>query len=215
MCGLFGGRNKDKFLELAKLNAYRGNRSSSVVCINTDDRFEGGENFIISLQKGTDPITEDMVFGDGYFVGHVQAPTTDANAMDSIHPAMLNESMLWHNGIIKDFDVKRLQAKHQTDEKWDTMLLLKELYSLDWLDNLSEINGSFACVYHSENCLYIFRNEISPIFIDDELNFSSVKFDGSRSLPPNTVFMFDGAMKTLQAIGEFKTKENPYFMPEE
>lgn len=203
MCGIFCSSNKETLAKLASLNQYRGSHSFSVY-----DRVTG------VLTKRFGEFDPDVVVDGNYSICHVQAPTTAERGMDAVHPAIqeVTGSMLWHNGIIKDFDVKRLQAKHGMETGWDTRLLLQELGQPkgQWLDNLSEINGSFACVLMSPytGSMFVFRNEISPLFYDEQMNFSSVKFEGSRSLPANKFFSVgqDG----LCCIGEFKTLENPY-----
>lgn len=204
MCGIFCSFDKKKIDELRRLNSYRGSHSYSVFAVVNEFVFRAMGDMDMSMVPET-----------GYKVCHVQAPTTDARSIDSVHPATKNGCMLWHNGIIKNFDVARLQKKQGTTIQWDTALLLEELDSDNWLSNLSEINGSFACVFYDGEEIYVFRNEISPLFYDDELNISSVKFEGSRSLPPNKVFMLDFKQKCLIDMDfNFTTKENPYYMPQ-
>ena len=62
--------------------------------------------------------------------------------------------------------------------------------------------------------LFVFRNEISPLFYNDDLDFSSTKFKGSISLPPNSVFKLGIKDKKIIKITEFTTKENPYYFAE-
>ncbi|AND75000.1 hypothetical protein pf16_77 [Pseudomonas phage pf16] len=203
MCGIFSSSNKETLAKLASLNQYRGSHSFSVY-----DRVTG------ELTKRFGEFDPSVVVDGNYSICHVQAPTTAERGMDSVHPAIqpATGAMLWHNGIIKDFDVKRLQAKHGMETGWDTRLLLEELGQPkgQWLDNLSEINGSFACVLVSTytGSMFVFRNEISPLFYDKQMNFSSVKFEGSQSLPANKFFAV--GKSGLATIGEFKTLENPY-----
>lgn len=205
MCGIFCSSNKETLAKLASLNQYRGAHSFSVY-----DRVTG------ILTKRFGEFDPDVVVDGNYSICHVQAPTTSERSMDSVHPAIqeVTGAMLWHNGIIKDFEVKRLQAKHGMETAWDTRLLLQELGQPkgEWLTNLSTINGSFACVLMNpaHESMYIFRNEISPLFYDEQMNFSSVKFEGSVSVPPNKFFAVSG--DGLCNIGEFKTLENPYFI---
>jgi hypothetical protein len=60
--------------------------------------------------------------------------------------------------------------------------------------------------------LHVFRNEIAPLFYDYDLNISSVRFEGSESLPPNRVFILDSENRELlETEFEFSTKENPYY----
>jgi asparagine synthetase B (glutamine-hydrolysing) len=204
MCGIFCSFERDKLIELSKLNSYRGSHSFSFTRFG-DEPIRRFGKFDVSLA--------DQV---GYKICHVQAPTTEVRDASSIHPAELYGRRLWHNGIVKDFDVKRLQKKHNTEEAWDTKLILLELLEDDWLKNLSEINGSFACVFQEGDMLYVFRNEISPLFYDYDLNISSVRFEGSFSLPPNKVFILDlENRELLETEFEFSTKENPYYFGDE
>ena len=52
------------------------------------------------------------------------------------------------------------------------------------------------------------------MFIDEDHNISSTKFEGSKSLEPNVIWEFNPG-KTLIGIGYFKTVENPYFFMDE
>lgn len=207
MCGIFASFSRDKFIELGYKNAYRGSSSCSVSHVVPE-----GE---VGIEKSANRTFDQLgVQSDTsvFKIGHIQAPTTIADLTASIHPATIDGHMLWHNGIVKDFDVKRLQSELNSSDSWDTKLILKSILATSGWDTLSDINGSFACVYVEGNTVYVFRNEISPLFVDDELNMSSVKFPGSRSLPPNKVFMLDLVNKEFLEVGEFTTKENPYFM---
>jgi hypothetical protein len=62
--------------------------------------------------------------------------------------------------------------------------------------------------------LYLFRNEISPMFIDKQMNISSTKFEDSEETCPNVVFRMDLNYNNLINVGEFKTAENPYYFTE-
>lgn len=204
MCGIFASFDRDKIIKLSKLNSYRGGHSFSFTRVGAVPIRDFGDFNVFLANE------------DGYKICHVQAPTTKSRDESSIHPAEFKGRRLWHNGIVKDFDIKRLQEKHGVDEPWDTHLILRELMSDNWIDNLGEINGSFACIFQEDDMIFVFRNEISPLFYDSDLNISSVRFDGSIPLPANRVFVLDLEEKALMDMGfEFKTKENPYYMPED
>lgn len=204
MCGIFCSFDRDKLIELSQLNSYRGGHSYSFTCFG-DEPIRGLGDFNVFLANR-----------EGYKICHVQAPTTEARGQANIHPAAFKGRKLWHNGIVKDFDIKRLQEKYGVDDPWDTMLILYELMSDNWLGNLSEINGSFACIFQEEDMLFVFRNEISPLFYDSDLNISSVRFEGSFSLAPNRVFMLDLEKRALVDMDfKFSTKENPYYFGDE
>jgi hypothetical protein len=138
-----------------------------------------------------------------FFIAHSQAPTSNAS---NIHPASYGGALLWHNGIIKQ--------KTLEDGVWDTQWMLTQIVDYGW-SALSRVDGSFACVMYNEGKLYAFRNEISPLFVDNNLNISSTKFDSSYPITPNFVWEFDMEWKMLRNIAHFETFENPYYMENE
>lgn len=193
MCAIFGSFDKEKFKELHKLNLYRGELSSSLAEFDRD-------SLLISLKRSKDKMnyTDIDALGDNSFiVGHIQAPTSESS---NIHPASRDGSLLWHNGIVKA----------SKTEGWDTQWMLDNLVSRG-VHILSEVDGTFACVYYDRGIIYLFRNEISPLFIDSSLNFSSTKFEGSESLTPNKVFCLDLQKISFEPVFKFETLENPYF----
>lgn len=202
MCALTGSLNKNKIKELYALNAYRGELSYSLASFRPKkERID----FQVLLQdQGKMPanLIDDLPAIEGdYFVCHSQAPTTDSK---NIHPAVYGDAMLWHNGIIKQ--------KNILAGTWDTAWLLENIIDYGW-SALSRVDGTFACVLYWGGSIFIFRNEISPLFVDENLNFSSTKFDGSNSLPPNKVWMLNLQTGYLDTVAYFDTFENPYYIP--
>jgi hypothetical protein len=202
MCAIFGSYDLEKLKDLYVLNKYRGELAYSLAC------FEYKNEKVVNqlLWSERKPFPEDTweLLKDmkGYFVAHIQAPTTDT---EEIQPSVFDNSLLWHNGIIKQ--------KELEEGEWDTRYLHKSY--LKYSDAvLSDMNGTFACVLYKSYNLYVFRNEISPLYFDDNLNISSTEFEGSKSLPPNHVFRYNFITKKLKSVGEFTTKENPYFIAE-
>lgn len=212
MCAIVGSFNKDKLKELIELNTYRGNHSYS---ISEFDPIEREINIIKRGLGGFDYSIFEELTDNKYYIAHTQAPTTNAKTIDSVHPSEFDGTFLWHNGIIKDYFVKEMQSKVMIGKgDWDTALLNKWVYFNNPLD---EVDGTFSCLRYSMGRLILFRNEISPMFIDDKFNISSTKFKNSNPTPAGKVLYinltrsdkFKG--KDLVEIGEFKTKENPYF----
>lgn len=148
-------------------------------------------------------IDELNIAGKTYNIGHVQTPTSNSALK---HPAYNSDNMLWHNGIIKQSCMDEYSSIEY--DGWDTMFLLK-LIDTYGLGVLSNVDGSFACVYNNDNGVFIFRNEIAPLYIDDELNLSSIKDAGMTMLPANKVFYINDN-RELVVVLEFTTKNNPY-----
>lgn len=209
MCAIVGSFSKDKLIELIELNSYRGSHSYSFSTLTP----------LYDLKvraKGLGTINyDDIDLPYGYYgIVHVQAPTTEAKTLDSIHPAMDGwMTYLWHNGIIKANNVKKLQDLYGNDTNWDTQLLLRAINTS--VDELNGVDGSFSCLWFNGAAAYLFRNDISPMFYDRDLNISSTKFEGSISTPANKLLLMDLETKGLYNKGEFKTVENPYFFGDE
>jgi asparagine synthetase B (glutamine-hydrolysing) len=208
MCSIIGSHSIEKIKELAELNAYRGQHSHSVYV------FGYYTNEVLYSHKGLGPLNiDDHDLPSGYIICHQQAPTTDNKDLNSVHPAQIGKSLLWHNGIIKAHEIKRLQQYLESTCTWDTKLLLQYLVNED-TEALHCIDGTFSCVWYDSELL-IFRNEISPLFIDDWANLSSTKFDKSVSVEPNKVWTFnytaDNISSMLELCSTFETVDNPYF----
>ena len=208
MCSIFGSFSKDKLVELAELNRYRGQHSYSYSYYYMDQK---GHHMHVSKGLGEMPLDHIRIPGDAYCIAHMQAPTTENKTIDYVHPAHLHGKWLWHNGIIKDSWIRSAMHEFNIDNSWDTYLILHKYLTSGNLDN---IDGTFSCVYFGNGSLQLFRNEISPLFIDDEYNISSTKFEGSKPLEPNIIWEFWPG-KGLNKIGSFKTVENPYFFMDE
>jgi hypothetical protein len=201
MCSIIGSFDKDKVVELCELNAYRGQYTHS---INYFDVNRG--TITIHRREGAVDYSTINIPQGNYCIVHMQAPTTENTG--AIHPAYYEGSYLWHNGILKQKEVARLKDLLQEITDWDTYLLLKA-YSCG--HDMGSIDGSFSCLLYAEKSLVLFRNEISPMFIDDDMSISSTKFSGSASTNPNVFLTLNFQKKTVSSGKTFKTAENPYF----
>jgi glutamine phosphoribosylpyrophosphate amidotransferase len=199
MCALFGSPDRKTFVELSKLNVYRGSHSYSVAT------FDGHNINVVAKNFGSFDMPNVI---DSYYIGHTQAPTTEAKSTNSIHPSNVENTFLWHNGIIKDHQVKKWQRKLNLLEPWDTKLLHQLLF-YNGIDILSGADGSFACVWWTGKSLYLFRNTNCPLFTDGT-SYSSTKFSGSYPLNPDIIYelTLNGIRQTQLA---FETKNNFYW----
>lgn len=206
MCAIVGSFDKDKLKKLIELNSYRGNHSYSL----SEYDIISGNLFTVAKDMGEfDFNLLDVLTPERYYIAHTQAPTTDSKSIDSIHPSYFDKMSLWHNGIIKEDCIKMMQDKlRKPKETWDTALLNEWVY---FNHDLSEIDGTFSCLRHSGPSLYLLRNEISPMFIDDEFTISSTKFTGSKPTTPGEVLWMDFNTMELKNCKSFTTKENPYY----
>jgi hypothetical protein len=209
MCAITASFDPVKLKELYKLNAYRGELSWSLCSFSIYKKNRAELNTLFQdngVMPGDILNIATAMAEHKFFVAHSQAPTTQAGHM---HPAVYGDTLLWHNGIIKQ---KALE--HNT---WDTLWLLEQITSYGW-SSLSRIDGSFACIMYNGGEMFVFRNELSPLFYDIDFNFSSTKFKDSPEsveLPPNRVFKLDLEHKQLTVVAYFETHTNPYYIPEE
>jgi asparagine synthetase B (glutamine-hydrolysing) len=222
MCGLFGSRDPQKLEELFKLNTRRGQTRMSLnefttipVGVDTFNRDPERTYFQGGVKSEKIELVPAYIHKGNFTLGHIQAPTAASN---EAHPAKVDEIWVWHNGILKDDAITRLQEETGETSGWDTHLIATRLQE-HWEDAefvnrvLSDLEGSFACFLYDGYDLYCFRNEISPLFVDDDLNFSSVKFEGSNSIEPGIVFKIDFIYNKLdKSGGMFTTKNNPYIL---
>lgn len=220
MCSIIGSFDDEVLKELIEktIDAGLGCHSFSITQIDPKTSRVAGD--IIRIQDEFDfKVLKNLVdetklfveegYTEPYYIVHIQAPTSASTA---IHPAQIDYSLLWHNGILKPETIEDLQSKYNMPgENWDTKLLLRHLLET----NLPEdIDGSFACLFYNGVALRAFRNEIAPLYIDDKLTVCSLPFKNSKPLEPNTLFHFDLKKRGVVPMTHFKTVENPYWMPE-
>ena len=204
MCSIFGSRDKKEFFELAKLNSYRGTHSHSIAVV-----YDNSVSSIDILEKDFGPLQERDLPDGSLYIGHQQAPTTKSADNKSIHPSE-GFGYLWHNGIIKDHQVKKWQSEYVMDDTWDTRLLHRHLEKKQF-QGLSEADGSFACLYYFMGSLWLFRNDNCPMFVKGS-SFSSTKFEGSESIKSQVVY--DYKNNTWNETNKtFKTNTQFYWSP--
>ncbi len=209
MCSIVGSFSKSTFKELVKLNQSRGSFSYSFLVLNPETL----QTVSLEQQFGTFNMDSVDSVPDGmFYLGHTQAPTggliEDPNR---IHPAQIETNFLFHNGIIKQKDVTRLQTEHNSTDGWDSRLMLMEIQKKGLMETLNTIDGSFACVFNDRNKLRIFRSAAGTLFIDDAMNISSTSFVGASRIEKDTVYVLDLVNKSVIIEDKFKSKSSPYF----
>jgi len=219
MCSIIGSFEYHMLVQLYELNSYRGTHSHSVSV------YDFRNKKMVYVDRGMGELSMSQLnnicrtFPGQYYIVHSQAPTTDNTSLLTVHPAAFHHSevrstsLLWHNGILKPSTIKKLQEETGLGTTWDTQLILNYMINRG---NLSDIDGTFACLMHHMGEMYMFRNEISPLFIDFDMNISSTKFDnndeGSFSIKPNHVFKLDLFNKHTIIESTFSTKNSPYLL---
>ena len=208
MCSIIGSFNKNTFVDLVKINQHRGSFSFSISTIIDNN---------ILLSKNFGIINTDILdtISSGYILGHIQAPTGGSvKDFNRVHPAELNNSKLWHNGIITPRGIKFCQDELNTTETFDTKLLLMMLDKYGF-DILSKIEGLFACVYYNNSKFYVFRTKHGKLYIDTNLSISSEYFNNSKCINYDTIYNIDFNLNIIKPILSFKTLKYNIIVPGE
>jgi len=213
MCSITGSFNRERLIDLVRLNAHRGTHSNSISRYNVKER-----NFDI-ITKKLGPVVFDEIpetSDDHYLIVHQQAPTTEARSEEHIHPAFFRGRILWHNGMLKEQAIKDLQIDLNTPESWDTKLFLMKIIEDE--GDIPLVDGSFSCVMYDPECkqpLSIFRNPLSPLFLGPLGDISSMRFEGSVPTEPNIEYRLDfdphGKGIYFNAVGSFRCYDMPWY----
>lgn len=212
MCAIVGSFDKEKLKELVRINSYRGSFSHSFATYLPNEK----DLILHSMEFGPlDPNIIDKNFIEGsYGIAHIQAPTSAKHTVERIHPAIYSGSCLWHNGILKTTYINKHVKDNPDTSDWDTEIILRELVSNGY-KILSTVDGSFSCLAFDGSEMFLFRNLLSPMFMDDDLSLSSTQFRLSYETPANSFFRINFETKKLELIGVFKTHTLPYFFDDE
>ena len=226
MCAIIGSFSLAKLKELLALNQHRGNFTFSIT------EFDSQTGRLVSTFRGCHPLTAamlDVCDDERYYkVVHIQAPTGLAGVDPyTIHPAVgCTGMLLWHNGILKDYQIRELQKKHHSNSGWDTELVVHQLECAfemtgneEYKDNpfriLEKLDGSFACLFWDHNVLWAFRTTSAPLFVDKDMNISSLQCQDMQPLFTGRAFSFDFKARELVGVFNFQPKDNPYFFADE
>ena len=205
MCSIIASFKKEKLEALVDLNQFRGNFSFSYLELET------GESTKQFGRYNKDVIVNNQ----NYKISHLQAPTGGLiQDINRIHPTMINNTKLYHNGIITPRGVKFLQNKLNCTETFDTWLLHKSIEEFGF-DILSEIEGLFSCLYIKDDKIFIFRTRHGKLYIDEEMSISSERFDISKCINYDTVYDLDLINKNVNIINKFKTPRCNIIVPVE
>jgi len=190
-----GSFSSETVKDLLELNKHRGSFSWSITCNNNTEKDFG--EFDTTVLENTNK---------GYKMCHIQAPTNGlVYDKDRIHPTLVQDSKLWHNGLLRPAGIRYLNNKLGTDESFDTLLLHKAVVEYGF-GILSEIEGLFSCVLYLNGNYYIFRTKHGKLFVDDNLSISSERFDDSKCINYDTIYKIDFENNTLEPVDTFRTK---------
>lgn len=208
MCSIMASFSAEKLKELVDINQFRGNFSFSYTEVDEKNR-------PVVQVKSFGEFNKDIISPNNYKIAHVQAPTGGLVKDEArIHPVEDNGSMLWHNGLIVPRGIKYLQELLGTDETFDTRLLHRAIL-VHGFDILNDIEGLFSCLLIRNGNIFIFRTKHGKLYVDEDMNISSERFDGSKCINSDTIYNIDVSEKDITVTGAFKTKRFNYAIPGE
>jgi hypothetical protein len=208
MCGICGSNDYAQFTELMHENIKRGSFSCSLTAIDVRSYRIIDQIKTFDTEKLGNLLSKLKTGSGIYYIGHTQAPTGGLIRNKSrIHPSRIvletpstiTDTSLWHNGVLTEAFMK----ENAWDPKmWDTELIHTIIFN-DGIKALSDVKGSFACVYlRSTSSLKVFRNPQAPIFWSANA-FSSLPFKGSAPLGSNCVYSIDKSGKLTKTTEKF------------
>jgi hypothetical protein len=200
MCSIISASDLEMGKHLIELNQFRGSFSYSFTTIDKGRPTAQIKDF------GEFPLDILETFRNERFIAHVQAPTGGLiKDVDRIHPVQDDINMLWHNGLLTPKGVKYLQDLLKTDEDFDTRLLFNAIEKYGF-DILNEIEGLFSCLYLKDGKVYLFRTKHGKLYVDEDMNISSERFEGSKCINADTIYEINFEDKSIKEVGKFKTK---------
>ena len=199
---IIGSFSKPKILELIDANKIPDCYAHSVGI------FEIETGRMLSVNRGYGDVDCDKLY-DGGFAYYTIIWRQPTNVGRNLQPATMMadrhsyyELNLWHIGNLTPNAVKRLQHDEDNIERWDTQLFIKHLCRFG---APVDIEGSFACVYCDDIDLFVFRNELENMYIDNDMNICSNVFPDSFVVSQNKVWKFDWKKKQINSVEEFQT----------
>lgn len=202
MCSIMASYKLETIKKLVKLNEHRGNFSWSITQNLKTNKDFGMFNFEV-LESLPD---------DNYTICHIQAPTGGLiEDTMRIHPTVIGNSKLWHNGLLTPRGIAFLQDKLGIKETFDTYLLHFAIVNYGF-EILSEIEGLFSCLLYLRGRYYLFRTKHGKIYVDDSLTLSSERFEDSKCINFDTVYEIDFENNKLIEKDKFKTKRFNYII---
>tara|TARA_R100000005_G_C4976787_1_gene187904 strand:+ start:360 stop:1004 length:645 start_codon:yes stop_codon:yes gene_type:complete len=210
MCAIFGSTERSKFISLYELNKDRGGYATT---------FSGIKNDTITTFKRKMFDIDNLYLEDwDYYLGHHQAPTSSVRKYSekTSHPFNYGRWHVAHNGVLmnhkevteasdtREIDTSYIPAFMEELDLSPLSLSDKELLE----ETFSAFKGTHTCwVWDDKNSkLYLTKNG-STLFIDGE-NFSSVEFEGSKSLLDGYVYSHHKGKGFIELV-QF-TNSNPF-----
>jgi len=208
MCSIIGTYDLKELEYLAEVNAYRGTISHSIAAVV--------DNKVVYLDRGENGLEvsnhEKDIPSDAYYIAHQQAPTSAEDNKNTIHPAEYAGRLLWHNGIIKEEQIKKFKEHFKEDINWDTAWLVR-LMAQNNPSLLSDVDGGFACMYYSEDGLWVFRNDLVALWHKGS-TVSSTRWDHYDTsityVPSGKIHKLSDNKEWIELEHTFQTKEK-YF----
>ena len=207
MCSIVMSVDTDEMIKLVRAGSVRGSASHSISMISD----QGLVSVTGHYEKLLHPEVLEVEPRSAMLI-HQLAST---GSLSQLHPACNivpgTQSFLWHNGLIKTEEIKRLQTSLNIHTEWDTELLLHAIIDNSGIPPM--IEGSFACIMLHKKEVFAFRNELAPLYAGEK-SIASTPFEGATEIEAGWMYRvrISPTNLLLEKRGPFPLQHNPYFV---
>jgi predicted glutamine amidotransferase len=171
MCGICGVMSSylseyelSKFEDLMKMSLLRGEIGAGIAAVSSGKL----KTTVIKTKHSS----YDLIRTNEYYnliknrkaimIGHARAPTIGGTDIEWVHPHRVNHIVGVHNGTLRSFDGKGIDAKKDSDSK----MLINGIAKEGIEKTIEKTNGAYAMVWLDENkkTLNFLRNDERPLF---------------------------------------------------
>jgi hypothetical protein len=210
MCGIAGSKSFDKAFDFYEKNLKRGYFSSGFLAFDKDN------NVILKKQK--EPFSGEKLVRDVlielrepvYYLFHSRAPTNSKEpyAPNTCHPFEFENYYVAHNGIITNFKSFPESPEFIVDSSIIPYHLVKYKGNIQKVYELYEGLLTSWIYDHDYNSLKVIKAG-SSLHMDED-SFSSVPFEGSRSVDGDGLIYELTEGKLKPRLDQVFKYDNPY-----
>lgn len=217
MCGIFGATERERYLNLLKLNKARGDFAQSCALIERS----GFEIHKVPLRNAATKYRFPKKKKFDLYLGHVQSPTSAVRefSLNTTHPFIVENWVVAHNGVITNHKQLIDQFEMPYKNPVDSSIIPFILYSMQACYNkeidiitasLSMLQGTFGLWIHNADTGNTFLVKCGVTLFADlyENTFSSIQTNKLEPLEDGVLYQF--TTEGLTTVAEFEY-DNPFF----
>lgn len=217
MCGIYGSKKFNTYLNLYKLNKSRGNFAQGHLFVSKSNKYD------IKKSSGSIDYTNFNYTDTKYrlFLGHTQSPTGSVReySYNNSHPFENENWVLAHNGVLNNY--KLIQTKYNLDpDKYavDSSVIIPviDYYNINRQTEeinsitqaLNELEGTYSIFLYNKKTknFYIARNGSTLFYSDKDFEFSSC--ETNNMLPVSDCSLYLSTGDTFKKVSSLKNNSS-------